>query len=261
MTEPSRFHALHQPGRPLFLPNAWDFTSAALLIDAGFPAIGTTSLGVAAANGIPDAHGVALAETLALARKLGQLGCLYTVDVEGGFSDDPAEVAELAAHLDELGAAGINLEDGRPDGTLRDPVLHRELIAAVKQRVPTMFVNARTDTFWLGVGGVGATIDRAAGYVGAGADGVFVPAVAVDTDIEHIASSVGAPLNVLYLPGKHSIQRLGELGVARISTGSLLFRAALHATIDAARVIRDGGDITAPVPGYAEIQRLIGVAH
>ena len=43
------FADLHKPGDPLVLPNAWDHASAAALAEAGFPAVGTTSLGVAAA--------------------------------------------------------------------------------------------------------------------------------------------------------------------------------------------------------------------
>lgn len=77
------FHALHHADRPLLLPNAWDFASAAALAAAGFAAIGTTSLGVAAANGLPDAAGLARDETVALARRLVRLPCPVTVDIEG----------------------------------------------------------------------------------------------------------------------------------------------------------------------------------
>src|SRR5262245_6566479 len=126
MTE---FAALHRPGDPLILPNAWDVASAAALVRSGFRAIGTTSLGVAAAAGIPDGAGAARAETLALARRLAGIECLLTVDIEGGFSDDPGAVADLATELYELGAAGVNVEDGRADGTLRSAVQHAAIVA------------------------------------------------------------------------------------------------------------------------------------
>lgn len=106
------FHALHQDGL-LLLPNAWDFASAAALVDEGFAAIGTTSLGVAAAHGEPDGEGRTRAQTVELARRLVDLPRPISVDVETGFGD-PAGIAE---ELAELGVAGINLEDG-----LGDPV-------------------------------------------------------------------------------------------------------------------------------------------
>ncbi len=143
------FRQLHRPGRPLFLPNAWDFTSAAALARAGYRAIGTTSLGVAVSAGKPDAAAASRAETIALAWLLNRLPTLLTVDIEAGFSDDPFFVAELAAELAAAGAVGVNLEDGHPDGTLVPVDRHQAKIAAVRAQVPDLFINARTDTFWL----------------------------------------------------------------------------------------------------------------
>ena len=92
---------------------------------------------------------------------------LLSVDVEGGFSDDPAEVAEYVAELAGLGVVGINLEDGRPDGTLADPECIADKIAAVKAAVPDLFVNARTDTWWLAVADpLPQTLARARGLPG-----------------------------------------------------------------------------------------------
>ncbi|MFD5468731.1 isocitrate lyase/phosphoenolpyruvate mutase family protein, partial [Kitasatospora sp. NPDC127059] len=171
------FAALHhRPGRPLLLPNAWDHASAAALAAAGHPAIGTTSLGVAAAAGLPDGAAATRAETVRLARRLGRDGFLLSVDVESGFSDDPAEVAALAVELAQAGAVGINLEDGRPDGTLAPSGLHAAKVAAVKAAVPELFVNARTDTYWCGCQDPEPETERRLTvYQEAGADGVFVP--------------------------------------------------------------------------------------
>lgn len=248
------FRALHRQGQPLVLPNAWDHATAAVLVAAGFAVIGTTSLGVAAANGLPDALGLIRDETVALTRWLAALPCLCTVDVEAGFSDDPADVAALAAELAEAGAVGINLEDGRPHGTLADPGQQEELIRAVKERAPALFVNARVDTYWLADGDLAATLARAERYQDAGADGVFMPGVTEDDDIETIASALSIPLNVLYLPGRQTIDRLTTLGVRRVSTGSLLFRAAVQTVADTAQAIRDGLPVTARIPGYHQIQ-------
>jgi 2-methylisocitrate lyase-like PEP mutase family enzyme len=262
-TEPTAaFRALHHGERPLLLPNAWDFASAAALLAAGFAAIGTTSLGVAAAHGLPDGQGAGREESLALARLLGRLPCLFTVDIEAGFSDDPDEVADLAAALRAAGAVGINLEDGSPDGTLADPGRQQALIATVKAAVPDLFVNARVDAYWLGgddPSPLATTLPRAAEYVAAGADGIFVPGVTRDSDIATLVDAIPAPLNVLFLPGKHSVERLAGLGVARISTGSLLFRTAIRAAVQTAEAVRDG-EPTAAAYTYARIQQLVAGA-
>ncbi|PXY20214.1 isocitrate lyase/PEP mutase family protein [Prauserella flavalba] len=252
------FHYLHHRAEPLLLPNAWDHAGAAALVAAGFPAIGTTSLGVAATHGLPDGEGRTREQTVALARLLAPLPCLLTVDIEGGFSDDPGEVADLAQELADAGVVGVNIEDGRGQGSLAEPDTQAELIAAIKERVPSLFVNARVDTHWLGVdtGSLAPTLDRARRYAGAGADGIFVPGRL--PDVAAVAEGVDLPLNVLYLPGGPSVAELGALGVRRISTGSLLFRTALQATVDAAVAIRDGGAPPREVLSYADVQRLIG---
>ncbi|WP_086665426.1 isocitrate lyase/PEP mutase family protein [Lentzea kentuckyensis] len=237
------FHSMHHQDEPLILPNAWDYTSAAALYEAGFRAIGTTSLGVAAAHGIPDGMGLAGRQATALAALLKDLPCPVTIDLESGFGQDPAD---LVAGLD---AAGVNLEDGRPHG-LATPEEQALLISKVKERAPGVFLNARIDTHWHGIA-IEETEERAKRYVDAGADGIFVPGLTDPHDIEKLAGI--APLNVL--AQQRTPKELGDLGVKRISTGSLLFRAALHHTVATARAVRDGG--TAAAFSYAEVQALI----
>ncbi|GIG61102.1 hypothetical protein Lfu02_54740 [Longispora fulva] len=249
------FADLHVPGTPLLLPNAWDHASAVALAGQGFAAIGTTSLGVAAAAGLPDGTAATRAETLLLARRLGGSGFLLSVDAEGGFSDDPAEVAEVARELADAGAVGINLEDGLADGGLVPVARQAAKIAAVKAAVPDLFVNARTDTHWLG-GREGETRSRLDAYQAAGADGVFVPGLSDPDTIAALVLDVGVPLNVLYAPTGPTVAQLGDLGVARVSLGSLLFRVALSAALDTAAAIRSGGQVTASARSYAEVQHL-----
>ncbi|MGW4079753.1 isocitrate lyase/PEP mutase family protein [Streptomyces asiaticus] len=262
------FRRLHHGDRPLLLPNAWDHASAAALVRRGFPAIGTTSLGVAAAAGLPDATGAARDGTLALARGIARLPALVTVDIEGGFGDRPEEVAAVAAELDRAGVVGVNIEDGRPDGTLAPPARQCAVIEAVKERVPELFVNARTDTHWLAAIGGGAppslatTAERIEAYVRAGADGIFVPALIDEQNIGALADDLGeTPLNILFTPGRHTYERLAELGVRRISCGSLLFRAALDHAVELAWSIAHPdapgpADQAAGLPGYTEAQSL-----
>ncbi|MEU6762830.1 isocitrate lyase/phosphoenolpyruvate mutase family protein [Streptomyces sp. NPDC046853] len=252
-----QFRALHRTGEPLLLPNAWDHASAAALAGAGFPAIGTTSLGVAAAAGKADATGGTREETLRLARGLARLPALITVDIEGGFSERPDEVAELAAELARAGVVGVNIEDGRPDGTLAGTAPQCELISAVKESAPDLFVNARTDTYWLRAGGAEETERRAAAYQQAGADGLFVPGLQDGKAIAALVDGVlDVPLNILFAPGALTFRRLAELGVRRVSSGSLLFRAALHAAVEAAHSIGGGGAVPDDLPSYADAQAL-----
>ena len=246
------FRALHAAGTPLVLPNAWDVASATALARAGFAAIGTTSLGVAVAHGLPDGTGATRAETVALAHRLSGVPALLTVDIEAGF-DDPAQVA---ADLLDAGAVGINIEDGRADGTLTPVDVQSARIAAVKQRSPDLFVNARTDTHWLDVDRA-RTLDRLHAYVDAGADGVFVPGLADRNEIASLAAALAVPLNLLYLPGQHTVRELADLGVRRISTGSLLFRAALATTVRTAEAVRDGTPTPHDLPTYAQAQALV----
>ncbi|SEM14547.1 isocitrate lyase/PEP mutase family protein [Nonomuraea pusilla] len=242
------FRDLHRPGDPLLLPNAWDFGSAAYLAAAGFPAIGTTSLGVAAVHGKPDAAGATRAETIELAEAVSGLGVFVTVDIEGGFSDDPAEVSDLVAGLAALGVSGVNLEDGRPDGTLRPVELHQRIVEAAKGH--GVFVNARTDTCWLRTGD---TRERVAAY--AHADGIFVPGLTGLDEIAEVAASTPLPLNVLYQPGGPTLQQLAAAGVARVSTGSLLYRAALRGAL--AEVLAVQGREAPPIPTYGEIAAVL----
>ncbi len=242
------FADLHRPGQPLLLPNAWDMASAAALVEAGFTAVGTTSLGVAAAFGLPDGARATRAETLDLATRMGGLPCLVSVDIEDGFSDEPAEVADLCAALADAGAVGVNLEDG-----LADPDRLAIIVRTVKRRVPGLFVNARTDTYWLTDHPSWTdTVDRVRRYRGEGADGIFVPGLTDPRLIAELAATV--TLNILYQPGGPTLRQLAGYGVARVSTGSLLFRVGLGAAVDAARAVLDPSATPGGVPGYSRAQ-------
>ncbi|MFJ6560182.1 isocitrate lyase/phosphoenolpyruvate mutase family protein [Streptomyces sp. NPDC091412] len=245
------FADLHRADEPLLLPNAWDRASALLLAARGFPSIGTTSLGVAASAGLPDGAAATRELTLRLALLLGSQPFLLTVDAEGGLSEDPDEVAEFARRLWEAGARGINLEDG-----LGPPGRHAAKITAVKSAAPGLFVNARTDTYWLGDGDVTRTLRRLDLYQQAGADGVFVPGLTEPEAIAALVEQLDAPLNILYSPACPTVPHLADLGVRRISLGSLLYRVALGAAVEAMAAVADGRTPRGAAPSYAEVQAL-----
>lgn len=116
-----------------------------------------------------------------------------------------------------------------------------------------MFVNARVDTYWLRQhADTTSTIQRALRYVDAGADGVFVPLANDPDELAELTRNIPCPVNTLPVPGL-TIADLGELGVARVSTGSVPYSAGLYAAAHAARAVRDGEQLPRSVP-YAELQ-------
>lgn len=243
------FRELHDGDLPFLLPNAWDVASALAFVAAGFPAVGTTSFGVAAAAGHPDGGRSTKDATASLAAQLARLPVPVSTDIEDGYDDDPDAVA---AYVAALGVAGINIEDST-DEALVAPQAHAARVAAIKRAAPDVFVNARVDTYWLGQDAtVAATLERAAAYVAAGADGVFVPGATEPAELRELSSAIPVPLNVLVVPGL-SLAELGELGVRRVSTGSLPYRAAIDAAVGVAEAVRDGLAVPSATP-YPEMQ-------
>jgi 2-methylisocitrate lyase-like PEP mutase family enzyme len=251
------FADLHQGELPLLLPNAWDVPSALALLECGFAAIGTTSFGVASSLGRPDGGRSTQEANLGLAEALRPLGCYISMDIEDGYADDADQVADYVARLP---VDGINIEDST-DEKLIDPRRHVAKVQAINQRSPSLFVNARIDTYWLGQDAtVAATLDRAAQYVEAGADGIFVPGATEPDVLRELTIGIPLPVNVLAIPGR-SLADLAALGVRRVSTGSLPYRAAIHAAAQAAVAVRDATELPGADP-YAEMQaRLMHYAN
>jgi 2-methylisocitrate lyase-like PEP mutase family enzyme len=246
------FAELHHRAEPLVLPNAWDVPSALAFADAGWPALGTTSFGVASSLGRPDGDRASRSANLDLAERLSGLPVLLTVDSEDGYSDDPGEVAAYVDRLADRGVVGVNLEDSL-DGRLREPGVLAAKVAAVKERTPEVFVNARVDSFWFHEDdALDPVLVRAQAYVDAGADGIFLPGLTDRGLVEAITSALPVAVNLLAIPGTTPAQ-LGSWGVRRISSGSLPYRAAIEAAVLAAAAVRDG-TTPPPAPSYAAMQ-------
>lgn len=126
-------------------------------------------------------------------------------------------------------------------------------MTAIKRLCPDVFVNARVDTYWLGQDAtVEATLARATRYVEAGADGVFVPGASEPAVLRELTATIAVPLNVLAIPGL-SLRELAGVGVRRVSTGSLPYRAAIHAAAEAAAAVRDDLPFPSSTP-YSTLQ-------
>jgi 2-methylisocitrate lyase-like PEP mutase family enzyme len=239
------FHDLHAGPAVLLLANAWDAGSARLIESLGARAIATTSAGVAWSYGYPDGDALptalVVATTAAIARVIR---VPLTVDIEGGYSDDPAAVGRLAGELIDAGAIGVNLEDGSAP-----PELLCAKIAAVRKVAGeagvALYINARTDVYLRELvpeaDRVAETCARAARYRAAGASGIFVPKAIDPQAIAAIARAVELPLNVLSWPGLPAAAELAALGVRRLSAGSALAQAASsHSAAIATAFLRDG---------------------
>jgi 2-methylisocitrate lyase-like PEP mutase family enzyme len=270
-----QFLELHRGPRILVLPNAWDVSSARIFEDAGFPAIGTTSAGVAFSLGYPDGQKIPRGEMLAVVRRIAEaVEVPVTADVEAGFGSTPEEVADTAREVIAAGAVGMNLEDGvegKPD-FLGDVNLQKEIILAVlgvaaASRVPFV-LNARTDIFLYGIGPaetrLARTIERLNAYRAGGAQSLFAPGVKDKETITQLARGVTGPLNILATVGTPPIAELQQLGVARISVGSGPMRATLGFLDRMARQLRDEGVFTLLTEGalpYADANRLVQPKH
>src|SRR4029453_8993204 len=100
----------------------WDQGSARLLARLGFEALATTSSGHAATLGRLDGS-VTREEALAHAAVIAEAtGLPVSADLERGFADDPAGVAETVRLAAEAGLAGCSVEDatGRQDNPIYD---------------------------------------------------------------------------------------------------------------------------------------------
>ena len=239
------FSELHVPGDPFILPCAWDVASAQLFAEAGHPAVGTTSLGVAAAIGAADEDRETLTATASLAAALRQAlpDLPLTCDFEDGYGDGPESVVDAVRETFAADPAaglivdGINIQDSR-QGRMSDPSALAAKVTAIKEAFPALFVNARIDTFWIGQDNLGEVTSRIDAYADAGADGIFVPGNLDLATIETITGHSRVPVNVLASP-RYSKSDLAEAGVGRISTGSLLYRAAMSEALRSLAVLAD----------------------
>ncbi len=264
------FRSLHVAGRPLLLSNAWDAASARIVEAAGASAIATTSAGVAWSLGAPD--GDRLDRRLALdvvARVADAVDVPVSADIEAGYADDTDGVAQTVRAVLDARAVGVNLEDAHHGGPTPLRPLQEQAArisaarrAADESGIP-LFINARIDTYLRSVGEPAVRLDetlaRAAAYVEAGADGVFVPGLTDLSTIATLVEKAAVPVNVLAGPGAPDVAALAEQGVARISLGSSVAEAAYAVARWAALELLDSGTYTTLTNAldYSEVNELL----
>ncbi len=264
-----RLRDMHDRVHVLLLPNAWDAGSARLFEQRGFAAVATTSGGMAWSLGYQDGEQVPLTEVLAAVARMTRVCSVpVTVDFEGGYGATPQAVAASVRAVIEVGASGINLEDGTPGhGPLRPIDAAAARIGAAREAATAsgvpLVINARVD-LWMHDGPHAATarmdeaVCRAQAYLAAGADCIYPIGLTDLATLEAFVLAVDAPVNVAAGPTMPSLQELARIGVARVTTATRLATLAFGAVDHAVAEMHASGrfDALASAFTYADAQQL-----
>jgi methylisocitrate lyase len=246
-----RFRRLHESGC-FVIPNPWDRGSARLLAQLGFPALATTSSGMAWSSGKSDTQ-VGLADVLAHLRAIVDVVDLpVNADFEGGYAVDPEGVAANVTLALATGISGISIEDstGDPASPLFDLSLAVERIKAARQAIDEsetgVLLTGRSEGFIAGRPDLAETIRRLTAYSAAGAECLYAPGIRTRAEIAAVVAAVAPkPVNVLVGSEVATVAELAAMGVRRISTGGALARAAWSGFLESAREIASGGTFAA----------------
>jgi 2-methylisocitrate lyase-like PEP mutase family enzyme len=233
-----RFRKLHEGPPILALPNAWDVASARILEEARYPAMATSSAGIAFSLAYPDGQRLSRDQMLEVVGRIAHaVRVPVTADMEAGYGTTVKDMEETAKAVIAAGAVGMNLEDvtGDDESSQVDTVQQVEKIRAIRATSSSLGVplvlNARTDIYLMPIGEAATrferTVERLCAYRQAGADCVFAPGVSSRDTIAELVKAIAAPLNILISPDCPSLTELEKMGVARVSAGSAVMRAAL----------------------------------
>jgi len=264
-----RFRRLHDGPKILVVGSVWDAGSAVIFARAGFPAIATSSAGMAFSLGYADGERIPRDQLLAaIAHVVRAVPVPVTADIESGYGRDAEAVVDTCRHVLQTGAVGINLEDADGDTSLADVRQHAATIRAVRAMADAfgvaLVINARTDVFMLPHGDATAAfadaVSRLKQYRAAGADCLFAPGVTDRDTIGRLVRAVDAPLNILAgTPSTPPVAELAALGVRRVSQGSGPARAAMATTRRIAAALHAHGTYdayTTDTISYAEANAL-----
>lgn len=264
MSQGARFRALHEQEGAFILPNPWDTGTARILAALGFPALATTSAGMAFALGLPEGQ-VSPEGTLAHCRTIVTATDLpVSADLEKGFGDTPESVAATIVAAAGTGLAGCSIEDqtGDRNAPIYPFSLAVERIHAAAEacrNLPEDFVlTARCENLLWGSNDLDDTIRRLQAFEAAGADVLYAPGLHDIASIRIVCESVSKPVNVVMgMPGTtFCLAELAEAGVKRVSVGSALARAAFGAFVSGAREMVETGcfHFAREAIGFAELE-------
>jgi 2-methylisocitrate lyase-like PEP mutase family enzyme len=240
------FRALHE-GEAFLIPNPWDAGTAKVLAALGFEALATTSAGFAFTLGRLDGN-VSLDEVIDHTRALDRATSLpVSVDLENGYGPDPEDAARAVARAGEAGAVGGSIEDYDPQDGLYGLDHAAERVAAAAEAAARLgfpfTLTGRAENHIRGNPDLDDTIARLQAYERAGADVLYAPGLRSGDEIRAVREATSRPLNVLALPGL-SVSEIVAAGGRRISVGSGLTWVAVGAMAEAAKEMRDTGDLS-----------------
>ena len=233
-----QFRKLHHGPRMLVLANAWDVVSARILEECGHPAIATSSAAVAFSRGYPDGQRISRDEMLDVVARIARaVRVPVTADLEAGYGTTVKDMTETVKAAIDAGAIGMNLEDvtGDDESSLVALPLQVQKIRAIRETAKSIGVpfvlNARTDVYLMPIGPEATrferTVERLRTYRDAGADCLFAPGLYDRETIAKVVKAVEAPINILANPACPPLAELEKIGVARVSAGSGIMRAAM----------------------------------
>ena len=238
---------LHTDPTLLTVVNVYDVISATVVANTeGTKALATASHGIAATLGYPDGEKIPVEEMLDMVGRIVKATDLpVTADLEGGYGD----AAETIRRAIGVGVAGANIEDQMKPIDEASAQIEAIMAAAAAEGVPDFVLNARTDAF-VKAGDrdrgevLQDAIARGRAFLEAGAPLVFVPGPLTDDMVKELVDAFGArKLTIIGAPGSPSLERLEELGVARVSYGPMPQRVALTALQELVEEVHRGGRV------------------
>ena len=272
MSAVATFRRLHEEGC-FVLPNPWDVGTAVFLHRAGFPALASSSAGLAFAMGKRDVVGaVSLEDTLAHLRELaGATPLPVNADLQDGYGQGPEEVAESVRRCIATGVAGLSIEDATPapDVPLYARAEAVERVGAARRAIDAsgvpVVLTARCEAWLVGDETPKHTaIDRLVAFAAEGADCLYAPGISDLATVREVVRAVEPlPVNVLAGRPGFTVAGLRDVGVRRISVGSALSRVAWGALIRSARSILETGSFEGlgEAASFAELDALFGASE
>ncbi len=244
-----KFMNMHNNNSMFILANAWDAGSAYIFKKEGFQAIGTSSQGMALAQGYADGQNMLFEDLVyGVSCMTRRVDIPVSADIERGFADNIEKVKANARSLLDVGVVGFNIEDGRQDKTLDnlDDFLAkiRALVALKKELSLDFVINARTCTYWHNIGDeeykLKVALERGKAFRDAGADCIFYPGAVPMESLKILIKEVDAPINILLTPATSDIEALRSVGVRRLSIGSGPARSAYNHVLAMAEELKRG---------------------
>ena len=246
-----QFRQMHHQESLLVLPNIWDALGARLLVGLGYPAVATASAAVSFSHGYDDGEHIPFATLLQAVGQISRaVDVPISVDMERGYADTQEALADNVRALLDSGAVGINLEDSLAEGeVLRSEEEQCERIQTVRSTAERhgipLFINARSDVFLGSIENteeaISQAIERGKAYKDAGADGLYPIGLADLDALCRVQEETGLPVNVYASAAAPDAKNLQRAGIARMSAGPGLLRAAFTSMQTVAREFLDTG--------------------